>query len=140
MDRLAVNQEPPTQETRYHLGNAQPRFQWPATAPPIHTSLFRRLRCQVQTNSKRARALGRPDTLTVYEWYLILKRFDFCCALCGDTQHPTLDHATPLSRGGRHTADNCLPLCCECNQCKGQRTMHQWVILFATGVLIDEYA
>lgn len=60
------------------------------------------------------------------------------CAICGratdwaDTRyvfsgptHPTIDHITPLSRGGSHTWENVQLACHECNSRKGDGVMRR---------------
>lgn len=43
-----------------------------------------------------------------------------CCLRCGLTDVPFVpDHIVPLSRGGRHVAENVQPLCSNCNIWKG---------------------
>lgn len=48
------------------------------------------------------------------------------CADCGSCGPVQLDHAQPLSRGGRHAIGNLLPLCRRCNRRKGQRTWSEY--------------
>ena len=51
------------------------------------------------------------------------------CHYCGKTMHPrekTLDHVTPLSRGGSHTIGNVVVCCWPCNEAKGNRTPDEW--------------
>lgn len=52
----------------------------------------------------------------------VLRRDTFTCQYCGSTQELTLDHVMPRSRGGRHTWDNVVTACRDCNQRKGSRT------------------
>lgn len=54
------------------------------------------------------------------------------CVLCGnEAVEPTLEHLTPISRGGRHEWSNVAVACRRCNVLKGQRTIVEW--LMATG-------
>lgn len=39
----------------------------------------------------------------------------------------TLDHVQPLSQGGDNTLENLVVCCYHCNQCKGDRTIDQWL-------------
>lgn len=44
------------------------------------------------------------------------------CAICGKRPATTVDHITPVSRGGTDAPDNLQPACWPCNQAKGNRT------------------
>jgi 5-methylcytosine-specific restriction endonuclease McrA len=48
------------------------------------------------------------------------------CLACGAPGPSTFDHAVPLSRGGRHSIGNALPLCAPCNAGKGARTWSEY--------------
>jgi len=52
----------------------------------------------------------------------ILRRDNHSCQYCGTTKNLTLDHVIPRSRGGRHTWDNVVAACSECNGRKSDRT------------------
>lgn len=52
----------------------------------------------------------------------IFKRDSSMCQYCGSTNHLTLDHVIPKSRGGRTTWDNLVTACQSCNAKKGHRT------------------
>lgn len=43
------------------------------------------------------------------------------CALCGSTRRVSVDHITPIIRGGTHDAENLQILCGSCNSRKGGR-------------------
>lgn len=47
--------------------------------------------------------------------------------LCGTPLYPhTIDHKTPLVRGGSNWPDNIQLLCLPCNSSKGSKTMGEW--------------
>lgn len=49
-----------------------------------------------------------------------------CCAYCGkrlNKRSRTLDHITPLSRGGIHALSNLIPACRPCNTKKGSKLL-----------------
>lgn len=51
------------------------------------------------------------------------------CAYCGKRVPPkalTMDHKTPLVRGGRSTRGNCVPACLTCNQQKQNLPAEVW--------------
>jgi 5-methylcytosine-specific restriction endonuclease McrA len=73
-------------------------------------------------HNRRAR-LRAGGNLTGAAWTGILTEFDQCCAYCSTRSDLIeLEHMTPLSRGGFHTADNVVPACRGCNRRKGALT------------------
>lgn len=48
------------------------------------------------------------------------------CAYCGSDRDLSIDHITPLSRGGSNAARNLAPACLRCNSSKGPRSVEQW--------------
>lgn len=59
------------------------------------------------------------NTLTKDQWEEIKAVFRYRCAYCGyKPKHLTMDHITPLSKGGTHTASNIVPACSSCNSKK----------------------
>ena len=52
----------------------------------------------------------------------ILRRDGNSCQYCGAKTNLTLDHVIPRSRGGRHTWENVVTACSECNSRKSNRT------------------
>lgn len=51
----------------------------------------------------------------------VLARDDYQCCYCGATEHLTIDHIHPLSKGGSNELDNLQTLCRSCNSRKGAR-------------------
>lgn len=51
------------------------------------------------------------------------------CAYCG-AEPEELEHVTPLSRGGRNDADNCVSACFDCNNRKGTQSLLQFLGLW----------
>lgn len=62
-----------------------------------------------------------PETLALVETLLTQP-----CAYCGSTERITIDHIIPLSRGGKHEADNLAPACLSCNSSKNDRLLSEW--------------
>jgi len=63
--------------------------------------------------------------VTAAEWLAILDRFNHACGHCLRSDETlTMDHVIALSRGGRHEADNIVPLCKSCNCSK-----REWGVL-----------
>ncbi|NEP02330.1 MAG: HNH endonuclease [Symploca sp. SIO2E9] len=55
----------------------------------------------------------------------VLKRDRHICQYCGSTKELTLDHVIPRSKGGKHSWDNVVIACQQCNSRKGNRTPQQ---------------
>jgi len=54
------------------------------------------------------------------------------CFYCQGAFHPrelTMDHKTPIARGGRSTKNNIVPCCKECNSEKKHMTVSEWIAL-----------
>lgn len=72
--------------------------------------------------SKVNRYRGTPEG---YEWERLSKRMrsepGACCALCGSTEHLSVDHLVPLARGGELLPgpDGLRLLCRSCNSRRG---------------------
>jgi 5-methylcytosine-specific restriction endonuclease McrA len=62
----------------------------------------------------------------VEEYRALMQLFDGKCAYCRDGVATTMDHVTPLSRGGKHEAANLLPACARCNFQKHHKTLSEW--------------
>lgn len=56
----------------------------------------------------------------------IKRLYSQSCLFCGATEAIDLDHAIPLSRGGRHSIANLIPLCDNCNSTKYNKTIMEW--------------
>jgi 5-methylcytosine-specific restriction endonuclease McrA len=75
----------------------------------------------------------------------LLKTFNGLCAYCGrpcdgiEWGIPTLDHATPRSRGGTRFGPNAVLSCLACNQIKGDMNAHEYRYFLAAGKLHVEY-
>ncbi len=91
-------------------------------------------RVDVHTSAVRAKKLGIPCTLTAEEWKEIDELSEYCCYLCGckltiELSQPntvSLEHKTPLSRGGAHSKDNVAPACFLCNSAKRNLTVEEF--------------
>ena len=66
---------------------------------------------------KRRAAIG-VDKVTLAEWREIKEKHQPRCAYCGEKRPLTMDHVVPLSKGGRHIAENIAPACKLCNSRK----------------------
>lgn len=79
-------------------------------------------------NKRRMQQVDKGD-LTLAQWEQILYEFDHCCAYCQTRGKLQLEHMTPLSRGGQHTASNVVPACQPCNGRKHTRTIFEFLTL-----------
>ena len=62
----------------------------------------------------------------------VLRRDKHTCQYCGSTKQLTLDHVIPRSKGGKHTWDNVVIACEQCNSRKGDRTPSQAGMILRT--------
>lgn len=74
---------------------------------------------QVQTANRDARLLGLTGRIRVRD----VRYLPLVCVYCGATENLTLDHATPLARGGENHWSNLTTACLSCNSAKGRRTV-----------------
>lgn len=83
-------------------------------ANPERAALLGRLKWQ------RRRAAG---VLTIADWKAVLALYGTTCLACGSDDPPTIDHVVPISKGGTNTVENVQPLCMDCNNRKGTKTI-----------------
>lgn len=84
-----------------------------------------------RSSNARARALGTAGVLTSSQVRLMFESHGNSCYYCQkilDTskREATVDHATPLARGGKNVITNCVPACLSCNASKGDRTEQEF--------------
>jgi 5-methylcytosine-specific restriction endonuclease McrA len=78
-------------------------------------------------NSFHKRRTAMKDGITTQElikWRA--EQYPFC-AYCGSGSSLTLDHITPLSKGGTHTTDNLVLACSACNSSKYNNGLLYWL-------------
>jgi 5-methylcytosine-specific restriction endonuclease McrA len=78
---------------------------------------------QTKNANRDARMKGAPvRDLTRAEWEDIKAAYQFRCVYCGTKPAKlTMDHITPLAKGGSHTKSNVVPACKSCNSKKKDR-------------------
>lgn len=77
---------------------------------------------QLYANGKRC---GQP--ISQKQWDAVLLHFEFSCAYCRAVGVPlTIEHLTPVSRGGGNEVGNIVPACESCNYSKGDRFPLEW--------------
>lgn len=79
----------------------------------------------VSKSRRRAHVLAAPlNDLTPAQWQEIKAAYDHRCVYCGRSMaRLTMDHITPLSKGGSHTRQNVVPACKTCNSKKKDRAV-----------------
>jgi len=77
----------------------------------------------VQNN--RSRRLNAGGIITRDQWIAVCDKFNNKCALCHKELPLTMDHITPLSKGGTHTINNIQPLCKSCNCRKSNKLIEE---------------
>ncbi len=75
-------------------------------------------RISAKNQKYKRRSITGQSKIKHYEWSLILNAFDGKCAYCQKNGEITVDHITPLAKGGMNTFDNILPSCRTCNSSK----------------------
>ena len=51
----------------------------------------------------------------------VMVRDGFVCQYCGSLKELTIDHVTPVSRGGKSIFENCVTACKDCNNKKSDK-------------------
>lgn len=73
-------------------------------------------------------ARGVRGTLTAQQWRLLVREYGGRCAYCTSSPTtPTIEHVTPISRGGRTELGNIVPSCGPCNRLKRTKTAEEWL-------------
>ena len=99
-------------------------------------------KCLAQWARKRARKRNAPiNDFTVHQWRELCRAVGYRCAYCGQKYAfaaLTMDHITPLAKGGSHTLSNIIPACLGCNMRKHTKDVPKPVQPFL--LLSDEEA
>lgn len=86
-----------------------------------------RLRSVLAGSKRRAIMRGNQSPgVTQKEWDFCLEMFGHRCAYCLKAEALTVDHVTPISRGGIDSTDNVVPACKRCNFSKNASSLLQW--------------
>jgi HNH endonuclease len=68
-------------------------------------------------------------TITAALWNERVMYFGQCCAYCLQPMDVvTMEHVTPLTRGGLHDIGNVVPACVECNAKKYYKNLLEWLL------------
>jgi 5-methylcytosine-specific restriction endonuclease McrA len=90
-----------------------------------------RLRGQVAYALKREMDSTGTNTdngnlITRLKWIEVLNAFGNVCCYCGSDGPLTIEHLTPLSRGGDNQVGNIAPACKSCNRKKWYKTLDEF--------------
>lgn len=87
-----------------------------------------RLRSQVQRSILKAEALGldNSDAITRAQWQQVIDSFGRACCFCLRPEPLSIEHLTPLIRGGTNAVGNIAPACIPCNRKKWKRTLEEF--------------
>lgn len=77
----------------------------------------------VTSHRRRDRVRGTASHFSQAEWRELCAKYDQRCLCCGQQKPLSPDHVVPISRGGSNAIENIQPLCRQCNQTKGAKTI-----------------
>ncbi len=77
----------------------------------------------VTSHRRRDRVRGTGQHFSQAEWRALCAMYDQRCLCCGQEKPLSPDHVVPVSCGGSNAIENIQPLCRECNQAKGTKTI-----------------
>lgn len=106
----------------WQLAHPEAKRAWRAATPDLQREQGRR-----QNSRRRARIARVLATLTPQEWMAILDSAGHACIYCGSPDRLSIDHLTPIARGGPHTAENVAPACLPCNKSKNAQTVDEFL-------------
>jgi len=70
----------------------------------------------IESRRRARKATAPQNDLTTAQWKAIQAHYKHRCIYCGiKPRKLTMDHLTPISKGGSHTVSNIVPACKECN-------------------------
>lgn len=78
---------------------------------------------------RRARKAGNGGSHTTEQRRIKFDELGNRCFYCGIAGPMTIDHQTPLSRGGTDDIDNIVPACRSCNSRKGTKTADEYAAI-----------
>lgn len=75
-------------------------------------------RCRERVQRRRNLKRGNGGSYTAQEWKELCERAGNRCLDCGGKKPLSVDHVTPVSKGGTSDISNLQPLCVSCNSRK----------------------
>jgi 5-methylcytosine-specific restriction endonuclease McrA len=82
--------------------------------------------CTLRKHKRKSRFKKVIATLTITQWEMCKKHFDYKCAYCGAKDLLEQEHFVPLSKGGEYTRKNIIPACKSCNASKNNKSFFDW--------------
>lgn len=76
---------------------------------------------------REANERGTFAKLTKSNWEGVLERYHHMCLYCSSKENLTIEHLTPLSRGGDNFLPNIAPACLSCNSSKRDKTYEEFL-------------
>lgn len=102
-----------------------------ASASRLRKQPHYRIKSKLYNAKRRARLLEAEGNFEKGDWIQVLNEQENKCHYCEDefTKEilPTIDHKTPLSRGGSHNPSNIVAACRSCNSKKGTKTYEEFI-------------
>ena len=123
----ANNSEEMREYNRNYYATHKEAYQGYASKRADKTRETKRLYRQSKPDEEKARASRRRarknhapiNDFTTQQWKDMKAHYGHRCVYCGKKQQRlTLDHITPLIKGGSHTLHNIVPACKSCNSKK----------------------
>ena len=78
-------------------------------------------------NRSKRRAIMKEGSFSIRDWRDILKNQKGICVYCLKESKLTIEHKTPLSRGGKHEKSNICGACLSCNVKKHTQTAEEFL-------------
>lgn len=104
-------------------------YRWRKNNPDKMAAIYTRYsqnnkeKVYLKNNKRRVRVKDATFVILDKE---IKRLYSGNCIHCGATENTTMDHLIPVSRGGRHSIGNLVPMCKSCNSSKGKRLYAEW--------------
>lgn len=116
---------------RYYRENRESLLEWARRYQASNPEIIR-------ANRRRRYARVRGAQIRPFkaaDWQATLDGFNGHCAYClKPMPEVTMDHMTPVARGGEHAIENVVPSCFDCNIWKYDRTLLEFLVMQQTGV------
>lgn len=75
----------------------------------------------------RCKRMGITPTVEDFTKADLIAKWGDSCHYCETGAFEELDHFVPVSKGGHHTLENCVPSCHACNYAKRDANPEEWV-------------
>lgn len=78
------------------------------------------VRNAVERRRDHAKRAGAPFNRVI--WELVCQKYKNACIYCGSVESITVEHRTPIKRGGNNSFHNLAPACLSCNSSKKDKS------------------